>query len=105
MDSEKNKRLYAKIVARAWTDDAFKQELLNDPGKTVRDAGMVLPPDAVVSIVETGNGFVASTTGQHPTLELTLPPRPANLTDEAILSYTGDEFIASLGVSSSSDYS
>ena len=106
MDSEKNKRLYAKIVARAWTDDAFKQELLKDPSKAVRDAGMDLPPDAVVSIVPKGNGFVATTTCKPPTLELTVPARPADLTDEAIMSdATSDKYIASLGLVCSSSYS
>jgi hypothetical protein len=88
MDTPKNRKLYAEIVAKAWTDEAFKAALLKDPNKTVRDCGIILPPDAVVSVVSCGDGFVTDTICSPPTLELTLPPRPADPLDEAILAFS-----------------
>lgn len=101
MDSEKNKKLYAKIVAKAWTDDAFKADLFRDPGKAVRDIGMDLPPDAIVEVVADGKGFDVDTSGPKSKLTLTVPARPANLTDEAIVSQTSGEFIPCEGIASS----
>lgn len=88
MDTPKNRKLYAEIVAKAWTDDAYKALLVKDPNKTVRDYGMSLPSNAVVSIVSGGNGFAADALCVPPTLALTLPPRPADPIDEAVLAYT-----------------
>lgn len=88
MDTPTNRKLYAEIVAKAWTDDDFKALLVKDPNKTVRDCGMSLPSNAVVSIVSSGNGFGIDTICTPPRLELTLPPRPADPIDEAILVYT-----------------
>jgi hypothetical protein len=109
MDTKDNRTLYAKLVAKAWTDDTFKAQLLKDPGTTVRDSGMILPANAVVLVISSSEdpskkGFDADTSGPTPTLRLTLPDRPKDLTDEAILAYTSEAYHGCLGISSSSSY-
>lgn len=84
IDSGHNKAVYAKLVARAWVDDAFKQQLLRDPKQVALDHGMSLPDDAVVTVSTAGSGFSVDTSGAQPSIVLTLPPRPADLTDEVI---------------------
>ena len=84
-----NKPIYAKIIARAWSDDSFRAAFLRDPTKVAKDSGMTLPEDAIVTVVESGAGFLVDTSGPHPKLELALPPRPDDLADEALLEPAG----------------
>ena len=54
---EFNKK-WAKVVAKAWTDEAFKQKLLKNPEKTLKEMGLELPKDTHVEIHEQkGNGI------------------------------------------------
>ena len=102
MNLEINKPIYAKIVARAWSDDSFKAALLQDPTKIAKESGMTLPDDAIVTVVDQGAGLLVDTSGPRPRLELTLPPRPDDLVDEALLQDSLDPpFIASAGLNSS----
>ena len=57
---------HAKIIARAWRDPAFKAKLLADPRATLRDAGLPVPDDVTVEVVEN--------TAKH--FHLVLPPAP-----------------------------
>ena len=50
LEPEQEKR-WAKIVARAWDDDEFRQRLLAQPGVVLREAGFDLPEDVEVEIV------------------------------------------------------
>ena len=85
MNSQENRQIYAKIVAKAWADDAFKAHFLKDPTKTARDFGMHLPPTAVVTVVEEGEPFSVDVSGPHPKLIVLLPARPADLEEKDLL--------------------
>ncbi|MCI5580873.1 MAG: hypothetical protein MR387_06130 [Phocaeicola plebeius] len=43
MNIEENKKLWAKIVAKAWCDEAYKAELLNNPEQVLKAEGAEIP--------------------------------------------------------------
>ena len=43
---------YAKVVACAWRDAAFKAQLLADPEAVLLAAGVPVPPGLTVTVVE-----------------------------------------------------
>ena len=65
-------RAYARIVARAWSDEAFKQRLLADPATVLKEYGIPVSDGVQVHVHE------ASATQLH----LVLPPRPAGVTHQ-----------------------
>lgn len=71
------KLIEAEIIARAWSDEAFRAKLESDPAAALAEAGFPLP-----------DGRVARVTREAPgTLEIVLPAKPAAVTemDEAEL--------------------
>ncbi|WP_428262684.1 NHLP leader peptide family RiPP precursor [Haliangium sp.] len=69
MTDEEVKNLHAwkSIVAKAWTDDAFRKALMSDPNQVLTDNGFVIPAGVSFSVVEDTD------TARH----LILPPTPA----------------------------
>lgn len=64
-DSEWTKA-YSMVVARAWSDPAYKQRLLSDANAVLKEQGVVVPDGVVVKIVE----------NTPTTVYLTLPTAP-----------------------------
>ena len=52
MNIEENKKLWAKIVAKAWCDEAFKAALLNNPEQVLKAEGAEIPEGVHVHVVE-----------------------------------------------------
>ena len=52
MNIEENKKLWAKIVAKAWCDEAFKAELLSNPEQVLKAEGAEIPEGMHVHVVE-----------------------------------------------------
>ena len=52
MNIEANKKLWAKIVAKAWCDEAFKAELVNNPEQVLKAEGAEIPEGMHVHVVE-----------------------------------------------------
>jgi hypothetical protein len=50
----KQRRRWARVVARAWNDDGFRQRLLAEPEGVLREAGIALPPGVPLRVVEEG---------------------------------------------------
>lgn len=68
MTGERNKLIWGEIVARAWRDQAFKQQLLANPKGILTEAGMSVPDSTELQVVE-----------DTPTLRhLVLPVAPAD---------------------------
>ncbi|HLO48406.1 MAG TPA: NHLP leader peptide family RiPP precursor [Kamptonema sp.] len=67
------KELQAKLIAKAWEDESFKQELLSNPTAVVaKEMGLDNIPGITIQIVE-----------ETPTTYyLVLPPKPTNDTEE-----------------------
>jgi hypothetical protein len=63
------------MVAKAWSDPAFKNRLLTDPKAALTAAGVSIPAGVTVKVVENTDKLV----------HLVLPTRPnSELTDEAL---------------------
>ena len=52
MNIEENKKLWAKVVAKAWCDEAFKAALLNNPEQVLKTEGAEIPEGVHVYVVE-----------------------------------------------------
>jgi addiction module HigA family antidote len=66
-----NKKIWARIVAKAWADESYKKRLLADPGAVAAEEGLAVPPGMVLKMVESAKKQAW----------LVLPPKPAE--DEA----------------------
>ncbi|GAB1394964.1 hypothetical protein MASR1M60_31280 [Rhodocyclaceae bacterium] len=67
-------KLMQQLIAKCWADEAFKQRLLADPAVTLKAEGIEMPADVKVQVVEN--------TAQQFTL--VIPPKPVELSDEAL---------------------
>ena len=70
---------YQQLIAKCWADEDFKQRLLAEPAGTLAAEGMALPEGMTLRVVEN--------TAQS--LTLVIPPRPTELTDEALEGVAG----------------
>ena len=54
MEDEKkeHRRKMAKVIAKAWSDDIFKKDLLSEPRKVLETYGIAVPPGLEVKVVE-----------------------------------------------------
>jgi hypothetical protein len=59
---------WAKIVAKAWADDSYKQKLLSEPTTVLREAGAEVPEGVTFKVLE----------AQANERWLILPPKPAD---------------------------
>jgi hypothetical protein len=79
-----DERLWSQIVARAWSDEEFKQRLLADPRAVLAENGLEVPEDIEVQMLE----------DTPTTRTFVLPPPPTDeLSDEELVgSATADSF-------------
>jgi hypothetical protein len=83
---------YGQLVARAWSDEAFKRRLLAEPAAVLAEQGIALPPGTEVRLHE-----------DTPTVvHLTLPPQPGDeLSDEQLDAVAGGENLSTSSTISS----
>jgi hypothetical protein len=67
MDHDEWEAKYSQLIAKAWTDEAFKKRFLEDPATVLKEYGMEMPSDMKVKVVE----------GTDEEVYLILPPRPS----------------------------
>ena len=67
-------KAYGRVVAKAWSDAAFKQRLLADPSAVLKAEGVAVPEGVELRLVENTDKVV----------HLTLPAKPAELSDEQL---------------------
>jgi hypothetical protein len=79
-------RQWGQVVARAWSDEAFKRRLVTEPAAVLREQGMDVPPGVEVRVVEN------TATVAH----LVLPPKPAEgeLSEEQLVQAAGGACVA-----------
>jgi hypothetical protein len=63
---EQNQQKIGRVIARAWTDEGFKDRLIADPITSLRAEGIEVPEGVHVSVVENTPSRV----------HLVLPPKP-----------------------------
>ncbi len=80
MDPDEFQKAYGKLVAKAWSDDEFKAELLSDPMKVFKENSIEVPEGIEVRMV-------ANTAD---TMHFVLPQEPSDeLTDEQLEGTSG----------------
>ena len=67
---------YGKAVAKAWSDAAYKDQLLNDPRAALAIAGVDIPSNIEISVVED------SAAKKH--LVLPAPPAEGEIADDQL---------------------
>ncbi len=84
-ENKSRQELEADLVAKAWEDEGFKQELLSNPKATLtKEFGIPIPGSIEVRVLE-----------ENPnTLYVVLPVKPADLQGEGELSEDALEAIA-----------
>ncbi|MCE1058436.1 NHLP leader peptide family RiPP precursor [Pseudomonas alloputida] len=64
-----HEELYQKVVAKCWLDPIFKQSLMADPVKILRDEGFDIPAGIKVKTIE----------DDSQSFTLVIPPKPQGL--------------------------
>ncbi|MBI5524050.1 MAG: NHLP leader peptide family natural product precursor [Desulfarculus sp.] len=75
---EDQARRWAKVVAKAWADEAYKKKLISDPAAVLKAEGLELPQGAQLKVMEDTAAL------RH--LVLPAMPADADKLDEAALS-------------------
>jgi Nitrile hydratase, alpha chain len=70
---------FAKVIAKAWGDDAFRAQLLADPNAALAAEGITAPEGKTFAIVEDTDDVV----------HVVLPARPTELSDDELDSVAG----------------
>jgi hypothetical protein len=85
---EKYAKQWGQLVARAWSDEAFKARLLAEPGSVLAEHGVEIPAGLEIRAHES-----------TPTLvHLTLPPAPSeDLSDEQLDAVAGGNTAGTAG--------
>ena len=58
----------SKVIAKAWADDSYKQQLMADPAKKLKEEGVEVPRNIQLRIVEDSENL------RH----VVLPPKPSS---------------------------
>ena len=74
----------SKLIARAWLDEDFHKRFVSDPAKILREAGLVLEDFVKVIVTQGSTAFpvLKLAEGGSAICEISLPSKPADLTDE-----------------------
>ena len=65
-EREEFQKAWGKIIAKAWSDPAFKKRFLENPNEVLKSNGIEIPPGMRMVVKENGKE----------TLYLTLPQKP-----------------------------
>lgn len=85
-------RQNAQLMAKVWSDDQFKQRLINDPKAVLQEQGIDTPRGVEVRVVENTANIVY----------LVLPPQPSEeISDEQLEQVAGGNTLGSAGSVSS----
>ena len=72
MSNEEQGKKMQQIIAKCWSDESFKQELLADPAATLKAEGVELPAGLTVKAVENTDKV----------FHLVIPSKPTDLSDD-----------------------
>lgn len=70
---------WSQLLARAWSDDAFKERLMRDPSSALRDCGISAPADVEFRVVENTDRVTYITLPQKPAEDASLAAVAAGL--------------------------
>ncbi len=78
---EEQAKAYGRVVAKAWTDEGFKQRLLANPTEVLRAEGVPIPEGNEVRVVENTDRLTY----------FPLPARQGDLSDEQLDAVAGGQ--------------
>ena len=52
MELQESQKVWMKVVAKAWSDQAFKERLQAEPRAVLKEFGIVVPEDLTVKVLE-----------------------------------------------------
>ena len=97
MNIEANKKLWAKIVAKAWCDEAFKAELLSNPEQVLKAEGAEIPEGVHVHVVEEQKPSTAEDVYLYlPPINQTISLQEEEMKKAAICSTCGGGYCSSI---------
>ncbi len=82
MPTKNSEEVWGKVVARTWSDASFKELLLADPAKALKEYGIAFPQGVTVKVMEDSADVV----------HLILPPPPGELGFERLDKVAGGAF-------------
>lgn len=74
-----HEKVYQQVIAKAWADDAFKEQLMVSPVAALKSMGLELRPDVQINVVEDSNEQFT----------LVIPQKPTELTEDQLESVAG----------------
>ena len=79
--TQQQQHQWAQVVAKAWSDEAFRTRLLAQPAAVLKEAGLDVPEGCQLKVVENTERLV----------HLILPPKPSTgeLSDEQLAAVAG----------------
>ena len=75
---EERRKKSARVIARAWHDEAYKKRLLTDPLAALKEEGVNMPAGSKVHFHES----------THNDIHMVLPPRPKDVKTEELTSHS-----------------
>ncbi len=80
----------SKLIARAWLDEDFHKRFVSDPAKILWEAGLVLEDFVKVIVTQSSTAFPVLKVAEGGTgiCEISLPSKPADITDEQISAWS-----------------
>ena len=51
-ESEQERVIAAGVIVNAWKDEAYRRKLIDDPGGVLREAGLTVPADCQITVLE-----------------------------------------------------
>jgi hypothetical protein len=67
-----DRKAYAKIIAKAWSDPKFKEQLLKDPEAVLKKNGIEIPKGEKIQVHESTSKILHLVIPQKPTGELSM---------------------------------
>lgn len=71
MDRRSQQKAHARVIARAWSDSSYRERLKKDPHGVLAEAGIDVPEEREVHVVEDTDSHV----------HFVLPVRPSHISD------------------------
>jgi|WetSurMetagenome_2_1015567.scaffolds.fasta_scaffold544690_1 hypothetical protein len=90
MELQESQKLWMKVVAKVWSDKAFKARLLADPAAVLKEHGIEVPTEMAVKVMEDTPKEV----------HLILPEQPAELSEAELDQLAAGAYTATIMTSS-----
>jgi len=82
MADQEEQAIFRRMIAKCWTDEAFKQRLLSNPKPVLKEIGVDVPEDLEVKTVENTDKV----------FHLVIPAKPDKLSDEDLVQVAAGGF-------------